>query len=136
MPRRVGRVLFLVALATIAASCETSNQQGPGPDPVKITFSLSNTLLLNGANTDRFTTAPGEINVRLKTLAPVETVTIGMALGIWKNASCSIVIADDNAVFNALLIGTATGDGEFCVRMYDVGKLTTPTDYTIEVTHF
>ena len=106
------------------------------PEPEKFTFSLSNTLSLQGANTNHFATKAGEINIRLKTLTPVETVTIGMAMGIWTGTSCNIVIADDNAVFNALLIGTARDAGDFCVRMYDVGKLTAPTDYTIEITHF
>jgi len=136
MPRQLGRVLSLVALATVAAAgCETSTTPSPGPDPEKFTFSVSNNLPLNGALTHRFTAGAGEINVRLKVLAPVESVTIGMGLGIW-TGTCDIRISDDNAVFNALLIGTATASAEFCVRMHDVGKLAAPTDYTIEITHF
>jgi hypothetical protein len=32
--------------------------------------------------------------------------------------------------------GTAQQTGNFCVRIYDVGKLTASTNYTIDVTHF
>jgi hypothetical protein len=32
--------------------------------------------------------------------------------------------------------GTAQSVGQFCARVYDVGKLTAPTDITLDVTHF
>jgi hypothetical protein len=137
MFRRLGRVLSLIALAAVsAAGCETTTSTTPEEPPDKIVFSLSNTLPITGAVTHHFATGAGEINVRLKVLAPVESVVIGMAMGVWTAGSCEVKIADDNAVFNALLIGTARDPAEFCVRMYDVGKLTEPTDYTIEITHF
>ena len=138
MFRRLRRALSLVALATLAsAGCETTtsppNNEDP-PDPINLSF--TGTLTLNSSAIHRFTAGAGEINVRLKVLAPVESVVIGMALGVWTGASCNIVIADDNAVFNALLIGTATASGEFCARVYDAGKLTDVTNYQIDVTHF
>ena len=137
MFRRLRRACSMVALATLAsAGCETTTTpQEPDP-PTPTTLSFSGALTIHSATTHRFSTGPGEINVRLKVLAPVETVIIGMALGEWTGATCNIRIADDNAVFNALLIGSATASGEFCARIYDVGKLAEPTDYTIDVTHF
>lgn len=137
MFRRLGRALSVVALAvTAAAGCETTTSPPPPPQPDPTTFSLSGTITLNGATTHHFPTGRGEIDVRLKVLAPVDSVIIGMAIGVWTGTTCNLAIADDNAVFNALLIGTATAAGEFCVRMYDVGKLTDLTDYTIDITHF
>ena len=138
MPRRLRHALPLLALAAMAVGgCETTTSPPPPPavDPVTKTF--SGTLAVNGAAVHTFTpTEIGEINVTLKVLDPVSTVTIGMGLGVWTGTSCTIHIADDQAILNELLIGTATGEGEFCARLYDVGQLTAPTDYTIEVRHF
>jgi len=137
MFRRLRRALSVAALAaTAAAGCETTTSPPPEEQPDPTTFSLSGTITLNGATTHHFPTGAGEIDVRLKVLAPADNVVIGMALGIWTGTTCDLRIADDNAVFNALLIGSATAAGEFCVRMYDVGKLSDVSDYTIDITHF
>jgi hypothetical protein len=134
---RLRRALSLVALAAVAAAgCETSTSPPPPPVVDPEVKSFSGTIALNAATTHHFATGPGEISVRLQVLAPVQTVTIGMAMGLWTGTSCNVVIADDQAIFNALLIGTANEAREFCVRMYDVGKLTDVTEYTIEVKHF
>jgi hypothetical protein len=139
MPLRLRRALPLVALAAMAVGgCETTTSPPPPPavDPVTKTF--SGTLAVNGAAVHTFTpTEIGEINVTLKVLAPVSTVTIGMGLGVWTGTSCDVLIADDEAILNELLIGTATGVAEYCARLNDAaGQLTAPTDYTIEVRHF
>jgi hypothetical protein len=138
MPLRLRRALPLVALAAMAlGGCETTTQPPPPPPVDPKTVSFSGTLVVSGAAVHRFTpTQIGEINVTLKVLAPVSTVTIGMGLGVWTGTSCTIHIADDQAILNELLIGTTTGEAEFCARLYDVGQLTAPTDYTIEVRHF
>jgi hypothetical protein len=137
MPGRLRHTLPIVALAALAlAGCETTTSP-PTPDPVQPkTLTFTGTLTISGAVTHRFTTGPGEINVRLQTLAPVSTVIIGMGLGVWTGASCNVLIADDEAIQNELLIGTGTASGEFCIRVFDVGRLTAPTDYTLAVMHF
>jgi hypothetical protein len=135
---RLRRALPLVALAAMAVGgCETTTSPPPPPPVDPITKTFSGTLAVSGAVVHTFTpTQAGEINVTLKVLAPVSTVTIGMGLGVWTGTSCDLAIADDQAILNELLIGTATGVAEFCARLNDVGQLTAPTDYTIEVKHF
>ena len=132
---RAAAVLALVAL--VAGACETTTSP-PAPDPPTPTeFTIPGTLGLNGANTHVFTTTmAGEINVRLQTLSPIDTVTVGMGLGTWSGTSCNVLIADDEAIQNELLIGTGTAPGQFCVRIFDAGKLAAPTDYTIFIRHF
>jgi hypothetical protein len=137
MPLRMRHALPLIALAAIGMGCETTTQPPPPPAADPTTVNFSGTLAVNGAVIHRFTpTQIGEINVTLKVLDPVSTVTIGMGLGFWTGTSCSLLIADDQAILNELLIGSTTREGEFCARLYDVGQLSAPTDYTIEVRHF
>jgi hypothetical protein len=57
-------------------------------------------------------------------------------MGTWNGSACQIILANDNAALNVTLTGTANSVGQFCARVYDVGKLTATVDYSIEVTHF
>jgi hypothetical protein len=137
MPRPC-RLFALVALAALAAGgCETTTSPPIGDPPEEVNLTLTGTLTIAGSVTHRFTTTRAtEINVRLQDLAPVDTVTIGLGLGEWTGASCNVRIADDEAIQNELLIGTGTAAGEFCARVYDVGRLTAPTEYTLAVRYF
>jgi hypothetical protein len=49
---------------------------------------------------------------------------------------CQIILANDNATQNITVIGEARSAGNFCVRIYDVGKPTGLTGYRLTVTHF
>jgi hypothetical protein len=99
---------------------------------------VSGTLTVNGGQTHPFfTSATGPITATLTSLgeAPAGT-TVGFSLGTLAGASCNIVLANDQAVVTSVLTGTvSTLGGRLCVRMYDVGKLTGPVDYTFTVSH-
>jgi hypothetical protein len=47
-----------------------------------------------------------------------------------------VVIANDSAKLSSAVLGTATTPGVLCVRIYDVGGLTTATNYDVKVDHF
>jgi hypothetical protein len=50
--------------------------------------------------------------------------------------TCTVVVHNDNAVVNTSLNGTvASLNGSLCVRVFDVGALKAPVDYTITVNH-
>ena len=135
MYRRLRRALPLV-LATIAiAACEeTPVTPIVNPDPTVKSF--SGRVTVNGGVTHRFlTTASGNITVQIKTLSP-SSAMVGLWLGIWTGASCNMMIENPDAVVNTLLTGVTSATGEFCARVFDLGRLTEPSDYTVEVTHF
>ena len=137
MYRRLCRhALPLILAAIVMAACETPmNTIIEPPTPTIRTF--SGTLTVNGGGTHRFlTTATGEIKVQLKALAPVDTVVVNLSLGVWTGASCNMIIENQNAVLNTVVVGTTAATGEFCARVYDLGRLTAPTEYTLEVSHF
>jgi len=137
MRRRLCHALPLIVLAAIGMSgCEETAIIGP-PTQEMITVNFSGTFTVNGAVTHRFTSqGSGDINVTLKTLTPA-TTGVGLSLGAWTGASCNLTIVEANALPNSKLIGNATASGEFCTRVADdVGRLTGPVTYEIEVTHF
>ena len=78
----------------------------------------------------------GTITATLTALSPDSSVTVGLLMGTWNGTSCAVSIVNDAATVNATVTGNATGTGNFCVRVYDVGKLSAPTDFNVSIVHY
>ena len=125
------------ALGAAACGSDPLLNPTPGTPPTSVTETVNNTITVNGAHTDPFTVSTiGTVTAKITALAPDDTVTIGLSLGTWNGATCTLIITNDAAALNTTVTGTAQTIGQFCVRVYDVGKLTAPTDYSIDITHF
>jgi len=138
------RLLLGLSLALIAApACSNSGLNTPTTPspttPVAITETFDGTLTVNGAATHPFAAQrSGNVTAQLTLLGPDTpdaVTTVGLSLGTWNGVSCQTVIANDNAVLNSSVIGVAQSAANFCVRIYDVGKLTAAVPYSIVVTH-
>jgi len=134
------RSLVIASAAFAAAACGGSNNilnPTPGTPPTSVTESFTATITVNGASTQPFTVSTiGTVSAKLSALSPDDTVTVGLSLGTWNGAACALTITNDAAVLNTTVTGTAQTVGQFCARVYDVGKLAAATDYTIDITHF
>ena len=64
------------------------------------------------------------------------TIPIGLSLGTWNGATCSVVIASDNISPGASLTGRATSAGNLCVRVYDVGFVPRAANYELLIDHY
>jgi hypothetical protein len=131
---------FLPLLAAMTfAGCGGSNntaQVPTTPTPVAVTETFSGTLTVNGAQTHRFAVdRAGTVSAQLKTLSD-QAATVGISLGTWNGAACTIIISNTAAVLNTAVTGTAQSSGQFCVWLNDVGKLTAGVDYSVDVTHY
>jgi hypothetical protein len=138
MPRSILSWAVFALLTLAIAACGSDPVATPTePSAVSVTENLSETLTVNGARTFPFTAnRAGTVTARLSALAPDDTITIGLSIGTWNGTSCQIIIANDQAKLNVSVVGTAQQTGQFCARVYDVGLLTAPTNFTIELTHF
>jgi hypothetical protein len=138
MPRPNAFVPLLLAATLAISACGDDTPTAPSePPPVAITETLSGSLNPNGGRTHQIDVQrAGNLTATLTALSPDDTVTVGLSLGTWNGSSCQIIIAKDDAVLNSVVIGAATGTGLFCVRVYDVGRLTASTEYTVTVEHF
>lgn len=106
----------------------------PTPNPTTETF--TGTLTVNGGVTHPFSAATaGAVTATLTNIGPDENPTVGLLLGTWNGSSCAVVIPNDAATRSTAVIGTANQAGQLCVRIYDVGRITTPQDYEITVVH-
>jgi hypothetical protein len=131
------RALIASLAVTVAACSGLIDELPTTPDPVITTETFTGTLTVNGGQTHQFfTSATGAVTATLTSLGETPPETVGFSMGTMAGSTCSIVLANDQAVVTSVLTGTvSTLQGALCVRMYDVGKLTAPVDYTFTVSH-
>jgi hypothetical protein len=133
----MSRLRFLaVAFALGAVACG-SNPTTPTPTtPTTVTDTFAGTLTSNGAASYQFTTAAsGSITATLATLSPDSTLVVGIALGTWSSNACQIVLSKDSATQSTFIIGQASQANTYCVRIFDVGNVTDPSTYELQVNH-
>ena len=146
--RARGRVLrglygpVLVAAALAAGGCGDDPITRPDtPLPVTVTETFDGTVTVNGAVTQPFVVqTAGTVVAALTALDPSDEETIiGLSIGTWNGVACSVgspTLANDRAKVGVPLTASATATGNYCVRVYDVGKLTQATAFQLTVTHF
>jgi hypothetical protein len=104
----------------------------------EVTDTFDGRLTINGAVTHSFAVQrAGTVTARLTATEPTEVI-IGVSLGTWNPTTnvCQLIVTNDSAPGGAAVIGTASTVGNFCVRVYDVGRLSQAILYTVNVTHF
>lgn len=136
MSRLLPVCLVILASALTSACADDDPPAAPIDPPVQISVTFNGTITVNGAATHLFTTTEtGDAVATLTALAPDGTVVVSFQLGTWNGSYCQVTLAKDDATTGAILVGRASV-GSFCVRIADVGRLTAPTSYEIQVTHF
>jgi hypothetical protein len=115
----------MLGAALSAAACSNNPSTlptTPTPTPTIVTDTFNGTLARNGATTFPFS---------------VSSILVGMSLGVWNGAasSCSALLSNDQAAQGATILGTASGIGTLCLRVYDIGRVVDPIDYTVTVQH-
>lgn len=132
----------LLLLAPLAAACGDDTPTAPTnptqPPTITEQFGDSGSPLTPfGGRTHPFIVQQaGTVSARLTALQAGDTVVVGLSLGTWNGQACQIILRNDAALQNTTVTGTAQQTGQFCVSIYDVGNLTAPSTYTIDVTHF
>ncbi len=137
------RPLLCAALClTLVGGAACSDDPGENPTPTPPTQAeiteppFTGTLTINGGATTPFTTiAAGTVTAIIDSLQPTPNVAIGVALGTWNGTSCQWIVANDNAGVGSGIAGFASGPGNLCARVYDVGKLTETVTFTVTIKH-
>jgi hypothetical protein len=143
MYRRCVRAI-LVAVAVLsmgACSNDTLSSLTTPTNPTIFTDTFTGTLSTNGSFTHSFTTANlGAVTVTIVSLAPSSSQIVGLSLGVWNGSACSTSpqtggSSSDTATTGSSITLNASAAGSLCVRLYDVGFITAPVIYTLQVTH-
>ena len=129
-------VPVLVAVLALSACGDDEVITPTNPTPTTVTETFSGTVSRNGAQSHAFATqGSGTVTATLKFLVPDPTIRMGMALGTWNGATCTLVITKTDAIESTILTGAASAQGSLCVYIHDVGNLRAPAGYEIEVIH-
>lgn len=145
MKRPLLRGVLSLALLTLAtAGC--SNTETPttptGPTVPEITEpDFTGTLTINGGVTTNFAvTSTGTVTAIVSSIEPNKnaTISIGLALGTWNGTSCQTVpgLSNDNTGIGSGVAGFANAAGSLCARVYDVGQLTEPVAFVVQIKHY
>ena len=130
------RALLLVTVLLTASGCTSTPTIVTNPTVCPCTDTFSGTLSTNGAFTHTFTiTQLGSVSAAIVSLAPVSTQLVGFGLGVWNGTSCTVASSSDIATTGSSITLNASSSGILCVRLYDVGYVTTPVLYTLQVVH-
>ena len=139
MLRRIACAAGLVAGLALAGCSDTKT--GIGPTPTPITEAFTGTVNPAGGATHPFTTLTGgAIKAVLTAVGPDSTKNVGFSLGTFNATlnTCAAVFDNPAATQAFEFNATASTIGQYCVRIYDNGGITTdnvPYTYTITVTH-
>ena len=137
MHRSILRVPCLLLVGMTAACGNDQTPTAPtATTPTTATETFEGTVNRNGANTHSFATRGGTVTATITTLSPDSAAVVGLSLGTWNGASCQTVIANDRATQGVTVVGTASGSGNLCVRLYDAaGDLAETASYAVLVVH-
>jgi hypothetical protein len=146
MRRTLLHAALAVTLAAGLAGCDNIDESPFTPQPPNyVTTTIQGAVALRGAETKTFDVTPtGQTVTVTATLTavtrqdeqePDEPIVVGLALGTWNGAICQVVLVNDSAFAGTTIVGSVTGFGTLCVRVYDTGRLNTSINYSINVVH-
>jgi len=134
-------VASVALLGSIACGAKTPTQPDQPPAPVYElkTSTFTGTVTTGGTVMFPFTVVnPGKINVSITELAPVSTITMGIALGSWDAAAstCTQQLQAPAATINVVYEADPSAPGEYCAGVYDTGNVQVSTTFTFKVTYY
>jgi hypothetical protein len=127
-----------LSVTVMGAGCGEDPQVTPiDPTPTEITEPpFTGTLTINGGVTKSFQSVQaGTVTAIIDSIQPTPTIAIGVSLGVWNGTSCEQKTFNDNAAVGSGVAALANGAGNLCARVYDVGQLTQPIEFSITIKH-
>jgi hypothetical protein len=141
----LGSSFFVLSSAVMLPSCGEDTPTAPTPPtPTTVTDTFSGSLTRNGAASHNFTAlGAGTVTTTLTAVGPDAlgadgtALVVGFGVGLWSGSACTISpgTAQDRAVQSSVLYANVNAPGELCVRVFDVGNVTDPVDYTVTIVH-
>ncbi|HXT70846.1 MAG TPA: hypothetical protein VN700_13885 [Vicinamibacterales bacterium] len=137
--RRFALISTLALVAAGASACDgggTTTPTTPTTPTTTVTETFAGSITTNGAASFTFPTgAAGSVTATLRTITPVSTIQLSLALGTWNGISCQVVLTNDRATSGGSVTGNVSGSGTLCVRIADIGQVAGTSGFEIVVVH-
>ena len=110
-------------------------------EPVVYSQSYSGTLALGSTSCHEFEVLEtGDVTITLTALEPLETLTVGMGIGLDDDTlelGCSLFAVDDSVKLSESFLSSSRSPGAYCFCVYDVGNIfpDTTVSYSAQVDH-
>jgi hypothetical protein len=136
-------LLLLGVISTFATGCDngsSSDSTTTSPSTPIITENFTGTVDPSGTSVNPFTvaTSGNQVNVILTAAGPPTTIYMGIGVGTYANATCTLLTNGSVVVqagATAQLSGTVNA-GTYCVEVFDAGNQTAQISYAVTVTHY
>jgi hypothetical protein len=136
--RRLFQMFLLLAAVMSGAACTNPFSSSSAPSTTAPTTDTFNgPLAQNGSIVFTFTvTTAGSVGVTLTSISPSTTSALGLGVGPSSNGTCSVTNTTSAAVAGSTAQLVATENpGTYCVKVSDLGNLTTSSTVTVTVAH-
>ena len=136
----LGFVLVLGLLTVACGGSDTPTTPTTPTLPSAETF--SGTLPVQGSSFYSFTVAAaGNVSITLASLVatppgPAQKTVMGLGVGTPSGTECSVTNSVTTAPgLTAQLVNSLT-PATYCAKIYDLGELTAPVNFTVRIVHF
>ena len=125
-------LLSLLAVVTLMAACDDGPSAPSEPETQTIAFS---TRLQPGAFAWRSVAVDkaGAVSVQLVAISPSNDAIVSLAFGRFENNACTPITTIETAPGSAPQISTTAAVGTYCVRVADIGNLTSDWTFSIAI---
>ena len=129
---RVFAAFAIAGAAILAASCGGINDPSKNTDEA-----FSGTLQVGGQNRHQFNSSKtGEISVKLTALAPTSNAALLLQVTQTANdGTCVGLLQQAFATLNVPAIAVPVSSQRYCIIVSDLGQISVPQTYTINVSH-
>jgi hypothetical protein len=132
---------FVLLLALLTVACGSDTPTTPTTPNLPSTEIFSGTLPVQGSSFYSFTVAAtGNVSITLASLVPVApgpavNTVMGLGVGTPSGTECSVTNSVTTAPgLTAQLVNSLTA-ATYCAKIYDLGALTAPVDFTVRIVH-
>jgi hypothetical protein len=129
----------IVAASLSTASCGGTTTSPTTASPVTTTDTFTGTFVQGGSAINPFAVSTtGGVTITLTTVAPLSSMSLGVAVAIWDGTTCgSPISVNTDARAGAIALTGNAAAGNYCVRVYDSGNVPADTsvNYTVQVVH-
>ena len=134
-PAHVFGPVLLVSL--LCAGCGgTASPTTPTPSAATSpTTQVFASVVTAGGTATRFFAASqhGTVTITLESLGQPVAVGLGLGLALLNAGGCYLSTSVDTAAGSGAQIVTSVDEGNYCVKIYDVGNLTSPAAFSITI---
>jgi hypothetical protein len=132
---------FVLVLGLFTGACGSNTPTTPTTPAQPSTEMFSGTLPVQGSSFYSFTVAAtGNVSITLASLVPtapgpaVNTV-MGLGVGTPNGTDCSVTNSVTTAPGLTAQLVNSLAPATYCAKIYDLGQLTVPVDFTVRIVH-